>query len=128
MGKVMRVIRRTVNIVIGLQIRAVKRRIRLTKDDSARRSQSLNHHGIRIGDSPFERMMPDLTGQTGHLVRIFDRHRQSMKRTQRLPASHLLIRLSSLVECSLKSLCNHCIYRRVVLLNSVYIELCYFDG
>ena len=51
MGKVMRVIRRAVNIVIGLQIRAVKWRIRLTKDDSASRSQSLNHNGIRIRDS-----------------------------------------------------------------------------
>ena len=48
-----------------------------------------------------------------------------MKRTQRLTASHLLIRLSSLVECSFKSLCNHRIDRRVVLLNSIYIELCY---
>ena len=48
MGKVMRVIRRTVNVVIGLQIRAVKWRIGLTEDDSASRSQSLNHNRIRI--------------------------------------------------------------------------------
>ena len=75
MGKVMRVIRRAVNIVIGLQIRAVKWRIRLTKNDSASRSQSLNHNRIPIGDSPFERKMPDLTSQTGHLVGIFDGHR-----------------------------------------------------
>ena len=74
MSKVMRVIRRTVNIVIGLQIRAVKRRVRLTKNDSASRSQSLNHNGIRIRDSPLERKMPDLTGQTGHLVSVFDSH------------------------------------------------------
>ena len=127
MGKVMRVIRRTVNIVIGLQIRAVKWRIRLTKNDSASRSQSLNHNRIRVRDSPFERKMPHLTGQTGHLVGIFDGHRQSMKSTQRLPASHLLIRLSSLVECNLKSLCNHGIDRWVVLVNSVYIELRYFN-